>query len=127
MRLLLDTHVFLWAVSGSRQLTPKIRAVIKGADEVFVSAASIWEIAIKVRLGKLEADPVTMVEAIEESGFKELPVRAAHAAHVANLPLLHADPFDRLLIAQAVTEPLRLLTADAGLASYSELVVLCNR
>ena len=127
MRLLLDTHVFLWAVSGSRQLTPKIRAVIKGADEVFVSAASIWEIAIKVRLGKLEADPVAMVEAIEESGFKELPVRAAHAAHVANLPLLHADPFDRLLIAQAVTEPLRLLTADAGLASYSELVVLCNR
>jgi len=127
VRLLLDTHVFLWAVSGSRQLTPKIRAVIKGADEVFVSAASIWEIAIKVRLGKLEADPVAMVEAIEESGFKELPVRAAHAAHVANLPLLHADPFDRLLIAQAVTEPLRLLTADAGLASYSELVVLCNR
>ena len=127
MRLLLDTHVFLWAVSGSRQLTPKIRAVIKGADEVFVSAASIWEIAIKVRLGKLEADPVAMVEAIEESGFKELPVRAAHAAHVANLPLLHADPFDRLLIAQAVTEPLRLLTADAGLARYSELVVLCNR
>ena len=127
MRLLLDTHVFLWAVSGSRQLTPKIRAVIKGADEVFVSAASIWEIAIKVRLGKLEADPVTMVEAIEESGFKELPVRAAHAAHVANLPLLHADPFDRLLVAQAVTEPLRLLTADGALAIYSELVVLCNR
>jgi PIN domain nuclease of toxin-antitoxin system len=125
--LLLDTHVFLWAVSGSRQLTPKIRAVINGADEVFVSAASIWEIAIKVRLGKLQADPVAMVGAIEESGFKELPVRAAHAAHVANLPLLHADPFDRLLVAQAVMEPLRLLTADAGLASYSELVVLCNR
>ena len=127
MRLLLDTHVFLWAVSGSRQLTPKIRAVIKGADEVFVSAASIWEIAVKVRLGKLEADPVAMVEAIEESGFKELPVRAAHAAHVANLPLHHTDPFDRLLVAQAVTEPLRLLTADGALAIYSELVVLCNR
>ena len=101
--------------------------MIKGADEVFVSAASIWEIAIKVRLGKLEADPVAMVEAIEKSGFKELPVRAAHAAHVANLPLHHADPFDRLLVAQAVTEPLRFLTADDALAIYSELVVLCNR
>ena len=125
--MLLDTHVFLWAVSGSRQLTPKIRAVIKGADEVFVSAASIWEIAIKVRLGKLEAEPVAMAGAIEESGFKELPVRAVHAAYVANLPLHHTDPFDRLLVAQAVTEPLRLLTADGALAIYSELVVLCNR
>jgi PIN domain nuclease of toxin-antitoxin system len=127
VRLLLDTHVFLWAVSGSRRLTPRIRAVIEGADEVLVSAASIWEIAIKVRLGRLQADPVAMAGAIEESGFKELPVRAAHAAHVANLPLHHSDPFDRLLVAQAVTEPLRLLTADDALAIYSELVMRCNR
>ena len=127
MRLLLDTHVFLWAVSGSRRLTTRIRAVIEGADEVFVSAASIWEIAIKVRLGRLQADPVSMVGAIEESGFKELPVRAAHAAHVASLPLHHTDRFDRLLVAQAVTEPLRLLTADDALAIYSELIVVCNR
>jgi PIN domain nuclease of toxin-antitoxin system len=127
VRLLLDTHVFLWAVSGSRHLTPKIRAVINGADQVLVSAASIWEIAIKVRFGKLEADPVAVVEAIDESGFKELPVRAAHAAHVANLPLHLTDPFDRLLVAQAVMEPLRLLTADGTLAVYSELVLVCNR
>lgn len=127
MRLLLDTQVFLWAVSGSRSLTPKTRAVIRGADEVFVSAASIWEIAIKIRLGRLEADAVALAAAIEESGFKELPVHATHAAHVASLPPHHNDPFDRLLVAQAMMEPLRLLTADGALAAYSELVVLCSR
>ena len=121
--MLLDTHIFLWAVSGSRQLTPKIRAVIQAADEVLVSAASIWEIAIKARLGKLEGDPMAMAAAIEQSGFRELPVRAAHAAYVSSLPLHHTDPFDRLLIAQAMMEPLRLLTADKALTPYSELVM----
>lgn len=127
MRLLLDTHIFLWAVSGDRQLTAKMRVVIRGADEVLVSAASIWEIAIKVRLGKLKADPIALVAAIDESGFTELPVRATHAAHVMNLPSLHNDPFDRLLVAQAMVEPLRLLTVDGALAGYSELVMLCDR
>ena len=122
MRMLLDTHVFLWAVSGSRQLTPKVRAMIQAADEVLVSAASIWEIAIKVRLGKLKADPMALVEAIEQSGFRDLPVRVTHAAYVTSLPLHHTDPFDRLLVAQAMTEPLRLLTADNALAAYTELV-----
>jgi PIN domain nuclease of toxin-antitoxin system len=127
MRLLLDTHMFLWVVADSRLLKPGMRALLEEADEVLVSAASIWEIAIKVRLGKLEADPVALVAAIEDSGFKELPIRASHAARVASLPLHHSDPFDRLLIAQAVTEPLRLLTADGTLAKYGELVMLCDR
>jgi PIN domain nuclease of toxin-antitoxin system len=126
MRLLLDTHVFLWVVTGSRLLKRAARARIEAADEVFVSAASVWEIAIKVRLGKLTADLDDLVSAIAKSGFGDLPVRASHAARVARLPLHHTDPFDRLLVAQAISEPLQLLTADGVLAQYSELVLLCD-
>lgn len=124
MRFLLDTHIFLWAVAGSPLLKPAVRCAIASADQVFVSAASIWEVAIKARLGKIEADPDELVAAIETSGFMELPVRAAHAAGVARLALHHSDPFDRLLVAQAIAEPLKLLTADAVLAKYSDIVVL---
>jgi PIN domain nuclease of toxin-antitoxin system len=124
MRLLLDTHIFLWAVAGSASLKPAARRLIESADQVFISAASIWEIAIKARLGKIDAEPGALVAAIEESGFVELPVTAAHAAGINALPTHHHDPFDRLLLAQALTEPLRLLTADAELARYSDLIVL---
>lgn len=124
MRLLLDTHIFLWAVAGSRLLKPKARRVIESADAVYVSAASIWEVAIKARLGKIDADLEDLVAAIEASGFLELPIRSSHAAGVARLEMHHSDPFDRLLIAQAVAEPLKLLTADAALVQYSELVEL---
>ncbi len=124
MRLLLDTHIFLWAVAGDPLLKPATRRFIESADEVFVSAASIWEIAIKSRLGKIEADIDELVAAITQSGFAELPIRAVHAAGVSSLELHHNDPFDRLLVAQAIAEPLKLLTADAMLAHYSELVVL---
>jgi len=95
MRLLLDTHVFLWAVAGSARLKPAHRRLIESADEVHVSAASIWEVAIKVRLGKVQADPQALVEAIEASGFIALPVKPAHAAAVAALSDHHKDPFDR--------------------------------
>lgn len=122
MRLLLDTHVFLWAIAGSPRLKAHGRKVILDAEVVCVSAASIWEIALKARLGKLDADPVAVAAAIESSGFVELPVRAAHAAKVSDLPMIHHDPFDRLLVAQALTEPLRLLTRDPLLAGYSDLV-----
>ena len=124
MRLLLDTHLFLWAVAGNPRLKPATRRFIESADQVFVSAASLWEIAIKARLGKIDADPLALVAAIDDSGFTELPVRAQHAAAVATLKLHHKDPFDRLLIAQALAEPLRLLTADAALVGYSDLVML---
>jgi len=124
MRLLLDTHVFLLAVAGSPLLKPAARRLLESADEVYVSAASIWEIAIKSRLGKIEADPQELAAAIEASGFSELPVRATHAAGIAHFALHHNDPFDRLLIAQALAEPLRLITADETLAKYSDLVVL---
>ena len=127
MRVLLDTHVFLWAVAGSPLLKTKSRQLIESADRVFVSSATICEIAIKAKLGKIDADPVELVAAIDASGFTELPIRAFHAARVADLPLHHADPFDRLLLAQAMTEPLHLLTADPVLAQYSELVLMCVR
>ncbi len=118
MRLLLDTHVFLWALSANRRLKPATRDYLSQADAVYISAASIWEIAIKSRLSKITADPVALANAIDGSGFQELPVTAKHAAAVAALPLHHADPFDRLLLAQAFTEPLRLVTADKTLTAY---------
>lgn len=124
MRLLLDTHIFLWAVAGSASLKPAARRLIESADQVFVSAASIWEVAIKASLGKIEADANELAAAIDPSGFIELPVTAAHAAGVAALAAHHGDPFDRLLLAQAMAEPLRLVTADEVLARYSDLVVL---
>ena len=124
MRLLLDTHIFLWAVAGSRLLKAPARRAIQAADEVYVSAASIWEVAIKLRLGKVEADLGELMAAIESSGFIELPVRAVHAAAVAGLAPHHNDPFDRLLVAQAIVEPLRLLTADAALARYGAIVTV---
>jgi len=124
MRLLLDTHVFIWAAIDSKKLGRSAREAILAADEVYVSAGSIWEIAIKAALGKIDGDPHLMVRAIEESGFFSLPVSPAHAAAVAKLPGHHNDPFDRLLVAQAITEPLLMLTADDVLVQYSELVRL---
>ena len=124
MRLLLDTHIFLWAVADARQLKTSTRRVIESAEEVYVSAASIWEIAIKAGLGKIAADPAELRAAIEPSGFLELPVSAVHAAGVAGLPAHHNDPFDRLLVAQALAEPLRLLTADDVLVRYGNIVLL---
>lgn len=105
-------------------LKPATRRLIESADQVCVSAASLWEVAIKARLGKIEADVDELVAAIDQSGFVELPVRAAHVAAVARLAMHHNDPFDRLLVAQAIAEPLRLVTADAVLVQYSDLVML---
>jgi PIN domain nuclease of toxin-antitoxin system len=123
VRLLLDTQVYLWYLADSRKLPASARREIAGAEEVFVSAASIWEAAIKAGLGKLNAAADDLVAGIGASGFAELPVSARHAARVRTLPQHHRDPFDRLLVAQALHEPLHLLTADAALRRYSELVV----
>lgn len=123
MRLLLDTHVFLWSVTDDRKLTQAARKLILDADDVFVSSASIWEASIKAGLGKLDVDVDLLVSEIEASGFSELPVRAVHAAMVRNLPDIHRDPFDRLLVAQALSEPLRLVTSDGHLSKYTDLVI----
>jgi len=123
MRLLIDTQIFIWAVMDNPRLGRKARYAMLDADEVVVSAASIWEIAIKTKLGKLEGKPAEFVAAMGASGFQELKISAKHAAKVHELPLYHRDPFDRLLIAQALVETMRLLTADSVLAQYSELVM----
>lgn len=125
MRLLLDTHVLLWALSAPKHLSKKARSEIENpANDVMFSAASIWEIAIKWALKRSDfrVTPNEIVAAAIESGLRELPVRSTAAAHVATLPVHHRDPFDRLLVAQAVTEPAILYTADPQLEVYSELV-----
>jgi len=124
MRVLIDTHIFLWLISDSKKLKPTAKRVIAEADAVYVSAASIWEISIKLALKKIKANPDDLADAITRAGLIELPVTAKHAAKVATLPFYpgHNDPFDRLLAAQALTEPLLLLTDDAQLASYGNFV-----
>jgi len=123
MRLLLDTHIFCWSFYEPEKLSRRAIELISQADQVFVSSASMWEIAIKVRLGKMNADPIEIFEQIAANDFHELPVLGKHALAVATLPLYHSDPFDRLLIAQAISEPLHLLTVDPQLRQYSELVI----
>ena len=125
MRLLLDTHLLLWAAATPERLSDEVRERIASRkNEVLFSAASIWELAIKAqsRRAPLGVLPEEIAWTAAEQGFEELPVLAAHAARVRRLPPHHRDPFDRLLIAQALHEPLRLLTADRVLAEYSDLV-----
>ena len=127
MVLLLDTHILLWALDAPERLSPDVAAQIESPEAtVYFSAASIWEIAIKMALGKIDFhfSPEDIAQAAKETGFVELPVSAAHGAKVAHLPPHHRDPFDRLLIAQALLMPAQLLTADSALPPYSELVRL---
>ena len=121
IRLLLDTQILLWALAGHRRLPREARRLIDD-HEAIVSAASIWEIAIKVSIGRLDADPAAVQQALDPSGFEELAVTGEHAARVVQLPLHHRDPFDRLLVAQSLVERLVLLTADSQLAAYGSLV-----
>lgn len=116
MNLLLDTHVLIWWDEGQR-LSAEARRAIREADEVYVSAASAWEIAIEIGLGRLSPRR-TVEQAAAESGFVELPVTFRHAARVASLPPHHRDPFDRLLIAQAAEEGLTVVTRDPMLGAY---------
>lgn len=127
MRLLLDTHVAIWALVSPELIPDRLASLIADADnDVFVSAASIWEIGIKFALGKASAPPFSAKQAVSyfaEAGFISLPVTAVHAAALEELPPLHADPFDRMLISQAVSEPLRLISHDAKVAAYGSMVL----
>jgi PIN domain nuclease of toxin-antitoxin system len=120
VRLLLDTHLLLWWVTGDRRLSKQTRGLIASpGNAVAVSAASFWEIAIKIGLRRIEIDLGELLSSIAEDAFEELPVRANHTLHLASLPLLHNDPFDRLLIAQAIAEDCRLVTRDESVLAYS--------
>jgi PIN domain nuclease of toxin-antitoxin system len=124
VKLLLDTHVLLWAMQDSRQLSMPARKRIRAAEATYVSAASLWEIAIKAQLGKLSVDSEVLEEQLSLSGLQPLPITWQHTVQVRKLPMHHRDPFDRMLVAQAMTEPLRLLTHDEGLRVYSDLVTI---
>jgi PIN domain nuclease of toxin-antitoxin system len=121
VNLLLDTHVLIWWDEG-RRLTSEARRAIGEADDVYVSAASAWEIAIKTGLGRLKPSR-TVEQAAAESGFLELPVTFRHAARVASLPPHHRDPFDRLLVAQATEEGLTLVSRNPAFGAYGITVV----
>lgn len=123
MRVLLDTHLLLWALSEPSKLSASIRKQINAA-EVYVSAASIWEVSIKSAAGKLAANAGEVLASIEPAGFSLLPITGEHAVKVAELPLLHKDPFDRMLVAQAAIEPMILLTNDEALRGYGSFVTI---
>jgi PIN domain nuclease of toxin-antitoxin system len=122
MRLLLDTHVLLWWLADDPALSKPARALIASEPEVFASAASAWEIAIKRALGKLEA-PEDLLPALEAEGIRRLPIDFEHAAVAGTLPRHHDDPFDRMLVAQAQREGLTLLTSDDRISQYAVTVL----
>lgn len=129
MRLLLDTHLALWSVTDPERLSPRCALLMENEDHEFlVSAASIWEIAIKFALrrgpGAMPISGSRAFQEFTEAGFAILPVTPEQAASVDDLPPLHGDPFDRLLVAQALYEPLRLITHDKRVAAYSNQFLL---
>lgn len=127
MNLLIDTHLILWAAGDPDQLSDEARhLLLDSANELHYSAASLWEVAIKRTLGRsdFQVDSRRLWRMLPASGYRELPITGEHAIAVESLPLLHKDPFDRLLLAQARVEGLTLLTVDEQLAEYGEPVRL---
>lgn len=121
MTLLLDTQILLWAVNQPTRLSSAARTLLKNPDnDLLFSPASLWEIAIKNTLGRrdFQVDPRQLRRGLLENGYGELPITGEHAVNVESLPALHKDPFDRMLVAQALTEGVTLLTSDARLADY---------
>lgn len=121
MKLLLDTHLILWGGEEPERLSKlAVNMITDPANTLFFSAVNIWEVVIKraARPDRFSADPQALREALLDSGYEELPVNSLHALNVAKLPLLHRDPFDRILLAQAVVEGATLLTSDERLAAY---------
>lgn len=121
MKLLLDTHLLLWAAGEPDRLSAAARALIGDTEnELFFSAASVWEIAIKSGLGRddFQADARLLRRGLLDNGYSELPIGSAHAVAIDNLPPIHKDPFDRILVAQAMVEGITLLTTDSLVAQY---------
>jgi PIN domain nuclease of toxin-antitoxin system len=127
MRLLLDTHTFLWWLEDNPLLATTARAAIEiGENEVFFSAASAWEIAVKTQLGKLRlpSDPEPFIsQQLQLNGFRPMPIGITHALHTASLETIHRDPFDRILIAQSQLEQMPLVTADPLITQYNVSVL----
>jgi len=121
MKLLFDSHLLIWSAAGSGRMPKRALAMLNDRDnEIYYSAASLWEITIKA-FGKqrgFQVDPRLLLRSLRDNGFLELPVTSHHAIAVLGLPDIHKDPFDRLLIVQAITEGITLLTSDATVAKY---------
>lgn len=127
MKLLLDTHVLLWAAGTPERLSAEARDLLRDpANDLIFSVASLWEIAIKSSLGRADfaVDAGVLRRGLIENGYGELPVDGAHALAVGGLPPLHRDPFDRMLVAQARVEGFALVTADAAVAGYGGAIRL---
>lgn len=123
MRVLLDTHTLLWWLAGDESLSTRaIQVISSPKTTVYVSAASAWEIAIKKALGKLQS-PDNLVAALAANRFQHLPVTIEHALHAGSLPRHHDDPFDRMLIAQALLEKLTVITRDKTIPVYTSAVI----
>lgn len=126
MNILLDTHIALWAITDSPRLPSKARELIESPrSSVWISAASIWEIAIKHSLGRGDM-PVSGSEALRyfrDSGYAFLAIEPEHAAAIEDLPQHHTDPFDRILVSQALVEPMRLITSDSMVVRYSDTII----
>jgi PIN domain nuclease of toxin-antitoxin system len=127
MKVLLDTHTFLWWITDHPQLSPRVREIIRdGNNELFVSAATGWEITIKAKLGRLQLpdEPQRFIlEQLSLNAIQSLPIQMSHALHVFTLPDHHRDPFDRILISQAQLEGLPILTADPQIALYQVEII----
>ena len=117
MNLLLDTHVVLWWLTDDPSLPDDVKDMLDHEPDMYVSPATIWELVIKQSIGKLQA-PADLAERIRDGGFRELPITARHAITAGRLPLIHRDPFDRMLVAQAQCDDLTLATRDAEIRKY---------
>jgi PIN domain nuclease of toxin-antitoxin system len=127
MKVLLDTHTFLWWITDDPKLSLRVRGIISdGENEIFISAATGWEIAIKSQIGRLKLpdEPQRFIlEQLRINGMKSLPIEMRHALHISTLPIYHQDPFDRILIAQAQMEDLPVLSADPEIGKYEVTVI----
>ena len=127
MKVLLDTHTFLWAIRADERLSSRAREIfIAGRNELLLSVASIWEILLKVQVGKIRfEEPAVgyLKRQIFKNNIRMLPILMDHVAHLESLPLHHRDPFDRILVAQSIEENLSLLSADPLMKSYSVSVI----
>jgi len=127
MKVLLDTHTFLWWITDDPKLSLRVRGIINdGENEIFISAITGWEIAIKAQIGRLKLPDQPqhfILEQLKINGMKSLPIEMRHALHISTLPIHHQDPFDRILIAQAQMEELSILSADPQFGKYDVTII----
>lgn len=126
MKILLDTHILLWWLADDKQLGTQARDLIADpANDIFVSVVSLWEIVVKLRIGKLQGDFAEISDAIAQNGFALLPISLANLHELRGLPMHHRDPFDHLLIAQAISEPAIFVSEDQSITKYPVQVLSC--